>query len=365
MTIQIRQGQVIALFAFDIGFEVSMERLGSLPSSVPAPPLTQKKQRPPHLQYASPPRVLSLGSADPLVSSPGTIQATVFDFGAASIAYRWPLASTDGLSLEDLPSFSHQLYVRNLEQNARKQIQQLIEMIRPAIVRPDLSALVEDYYLFVVEEFNQPWQADVLLRQHGSTMAQVLRFETQPLSAQQQEEALAHRVTYFQSDLVLVDWNAALIIDRDFWDAANVLELLNVELLEVRYVDAELDRRIGDYQGSMKRPTGWSLPFKTPYRKTIQELAELRIESLVLAKRVENALKLIGDQYLARIHNAATARFYLPDWETAISRKLDLIASFYQLLTDRVRTSQSQTLELVIILLILAEIALAIFKSSF
>jgi len=287
----------------------------------------------------------------------------VFDFGAASIAYRWPLAaSREKLFLQDLPQLSQELYGRNLEAHARAQAQRLMETIRSAIVRPELSSLVEDYYLFIIEEFDQPWRAEELLAQHRSTLAQVLRFESQPLSREQQDDALTQRIAYFQNDLVLVDWNSAIIYDRDYVDAANVLELLNVELLEARYIDAELDKRIIEYQGLVRKPTGWSLPFRTPYRKTIQELAELRIESLVLAKRVESALKLIGDLYLARVHNAATARFYLSDWESAISRKLDIIANFYQLLTDRVRTTQSHTLELVIIALILAEILMAIFR---
>lgn len=360
--IQIRQGQILALFAFDIGFEVSMDKLSSLLTSVPVPPLTQKKQTPSHLQYSRPPRLVSLGETEALGAFPGNIQATVFDFGAASIAYRWRLTGAQELvALDDLPRLSHELYVRNLELHARTQAQWLIDTIRPAIVRPDLSILVEDYYLFVIEDLDRACQAEELLAQHRSTLAQVLRFETLALSTEQQEEALSHRIAYFQNDLVLIDWNAALIYDRDYWDAANVLELVNVELLEARYIDAELDKRIIEYQAPLRRPTEWSLPFRNPYRKTIHELAELRIESLILAKRVENALKLIGDQYLARIHNAATVRFYLADWEAVTSRKLDIIANFYELLTDRVRTAQSQTLELVIILLILAEILLASF----
>jgi hypothetical protein len=360
---QILQGQVIALFAFDIGFEVSLEPLGGLFSSVPMPKLTQKKQTPSYLQYSRPPRIANLGEIDPLLSTPGNIQAMVFDFGAASIAYRWPLASPGkALSLQDLPRLSQELYARNLEAHAKTQAQRLIETIRPAIVRPELSALVEDYYLFIIEELDRSWRAEELMAQHRSTLAQVLRFETQSLSQEQQEEALFQRISYFQNDLVLVDWNAAIIYDRDYWDAATVLELLNVELLEARYIDAELDKRISEYQGLVRKTTGWSLPFRTPYRKAIQELAELRVESLVLAKRVENALKLIGDLYLARLHNAATTRFYLPDWEAAISRKLDIIANFYQLLTDRVRSAQSHTLELVIIALIFAEILMAIFR---
>jgi hypothetical protein len=361
---KILQGQVVALFAFDLGFEVSLERLlGKEFASIPVPPLTQKKQTPAYLQYSRPPQIMGLGEADPLLVTPASIQAMVFDFGAVSISFRWPLrAPEEKLPLQELPKLSQDLYSRNLEVDARAQARRVMEAIRPAIVRPDLSALVEDYYLFIIEEFDRPWRVEELLAQHSSTLAQVLRFETQPLSREQQEEALAQRVAYFQNDLVLVDWNAAMIYDRDYWDAANVLELLNVELLESRYIDAELDKRINEYEGLVRKRTAWSLPFRTPYRKAIQELAELRIESLVLAKRVENALKLIGDLYLARIHNAATTRFYLADWEAATSRKLDLIAQFYQLLTDRVRTAQSHTLELIIIALILAEVLMAIYR---
>ena len=359
---QILQGQVVALFAFDLGFEVSLERLDEF-SSMLLPPLSQKKQTPAYLQYARPPRIINLGEIPALFAMPGTIQAMVFDFGAASIAYRWSLAaSRKKLHLQELPRLSQELYGRNLEADARMRAQRVMQMIKPAIVRPELSTLVEDYYLFVIEEFDRPLQAEELLAQHRSTLAQILRFETQSLSGEQQEEALAQRIGYFQNDLVLIDWNAAIIYDRDYWDVANVLELLNVELLEARCIDAELDKRIGEYQGLLRKPTEWSLPFRTPYRRTIQELAELRIESLVLAKRVESALKLIGDLYLARVHNAATSRFYLPDWETAISHKLDIVANFYQLLTDRVRTAQNQTLELIIIALILAEILMAIFR---
>ena len=48
--------------------------------------------------------------------------------------------------------------------------------------------------------------------------------------------------------------------------------------------------------------------------------------------------------------------------QAAISRKLDIVANFYQLLTDWARTAQNQTLELIIIVLILAEILMAVFR---
>jgi hypothetical protein len=357
------KGRVIALFAFDIGFEVALDQLSKLPSSAPVQPISPKKQTPTFLQYSKPPLVVYLGETEPILSEAGRAQVTVFDFGAASIAYQWPLpAGEQALSFPDLQPLSRTLYDLNLETQAKEQIQAFLEENRTAISRPELSPLVEDYYLFVIEEFDQPWSAADLLERHGPLIAQMLRFETQPLSLEQQNEALNQRLSYYENDLVVVDWNAALVYDRDYHDTVNVLELLNVELLEARYTDEQLDRRISDYQRVSLKQRASLVPFLTPNRKAIQALAELRLESLVLAERVDNALKLIGDLYLARVHALAARRLYLQDWESSISRKLDIIASLYQLLTDRVRTTQSQTLELVIIILILVEILMGVFS---
>jgi hypothetical protein len=356
----INKGQIVAFFAFDLGDEIDLEQLSRLTAAVPAPPLSRKKQTPPYLQYTRLPLVLHLGSAPELFSSVGTLQATAFDFGAVSLTYRWT-APAD-LSLDGLPQLSRTLYEQNLAFQAGAAIEQLLARIKSAIARPRLAGLVEDYYLFVIEELDRACSAEELLTEHRATLAQALRFETAPLSPSQQAEAISQSISYYQNDLVLLDWNAAIIYDRDYEDTLSVLELLNVELLEARYIDARLDTRIGEYSKLIRQRPEWPFPFRTPYKQTIQELAELRIESSLLSERVDNSLKLIGDLYLARLHTAAAQRFYLYEWERIISRKLEIISEFYRLLTDRVRTAQSQALELIIILLILVELVLALFR---
>ena len=359
---RILQGQAVALFAFDVGYEVSLERLRSLLPSTPVRPLSGKKQTPTYLQYTRPPQILSLGPAEGFLAEPGDIQAAVFDFGVVSLAYRWPLTvSGQSLPLLDLPRLSQDLYRRNLEARARGQVEDLMKEIGPAIVGPELSPLVEDYYLFIVERLDESLRAEELLGRHAAALANTLRFETAALSREQQEEALGQRASYYEGDLTIVDWNAAFIYDPDYEDTARVLELLNVELLEARNIDARLDKRIEEYAGLVRRPTEWPVPLRTPYRQVIQDLAELRVESALLSERVDNALKLIGDLYLARIHAAAARRLYLQEWGGVIAHKLEIIAGFYQLINDRVRTAQSQTLELVIIALIMVELCLAVF----
>lgn len=360
----IEQGQALALFAFDIGYEVSLEAVGKLLPSLPVQPLSRKKKTPNYLQYTYAPQVHFLGETEAFHRFPGQIQATIFEFGAVSISYRWPLATPGNpLPLQELPLASLALYERNLEMEARRQVEALLKQIRPAVTRPELSDLVEDYYVFILEQFSTAVAAEELLTDYPALLAQTLLFDTEHLSKEQQKATLTHAISYYERDLVLIDWNASLICDSEYTDTLNVLELLNVELLEARYMDSLLDKRLKGYEKLIqKSPQQWYMPLYIPYRQAINELAELRIEASLLEERVDNSLKLIGDLYLARVYSAASEQFYLHTWDTSISKKLDIIANLYQLLTDRVNTSQGQTLELIIILLILIEISLNVFS---
>jgi hypothetical protein len=48
---------------------------------------------------------------------------------------------------------------------------------------------------------------------------------------------------------------------------------------------------------------------------------------------------------LSRIHSAAAAKLHLADWEKMIGEKLQILDELYERVDDRVRTAQSQTLE--------------------
>src|SRR5262245_62102015 len=162
---RILQGQVVAMFAFDVGYEVSLERLAAMMATTPVQPLSRKKQTPTYLQYTKPPQILHLGLATGHFTSPGTLPATIFDFCAVSISYRWNLAAGEPVTLEDLPRISHDLYNLNLETHAKEQVENLILKIEPAIIRPKLAELMEDYYLFIIEKLDNAPLAEDLIAQ--------------------------------------------------------------------------------------------------------------------------------------------------------------------------------------------------------
>ena len=358
---RITHGEAVALFAFDIGYAVRLDELERHVPSLPLEAFTRKKQTPQYFQYTKPPRVIDLGPALPLAGRVGTVRGLVFDFGAVSISYHWALPdSGEPIELEELPEISQSLYGLDLESDARRRLLKLMELISPAVERAAVSDLVEDYYIFILAGLSEPLEAAGLCERYGPTLAQTLRADTRPLSKQQATDLLAQSISYYTDDLTLVDWNAAVIYDRDYWDTVNVLELLNVELLEARYVDAELDKRIDDYAGLAHRPARFPIPLRNPYAQAIEELAELRIFASLLSERVDNALKLVGDLYLARVHNTASARLHLAEWDTTISRKLAIVDGLYEVLTDRVRSAQGQTLEIIVIALIFFEILMAL-----
>jgi uncharacterized Rmd1/YagE family protein len=74
---------------------------------------------------------------------------------------------------------------------------------------------------------------------------------------------------------------------------------------------------------------------------------------------VNNALKLIGDQYLARVYKLAGDRLHLPQWDASILRKLQTVDSIYQKMNDEQQARRMEVLEWIIIVLIALSIGLA------
>lgn len=88
----------MAFFAFDIGYEVSMEMIPRLCQATTIQPLSRRRQTPAYLQFTKPPVTLNLSSNEIVVGATARLRATVFDFGAVSLAYQWKLPCASNLS---------------------------------------------------------------------------------------------------------------------------------------------------------------------------------------------------------------------------------------------------------------------------
>ena len=82
------------------------------------------------------------------------------------------------------------------------------------------------------------------------------------------------------------------------------------------------------------------------------------MENALLFEGINNAIKLIGDQYLSRVYREATRRFHLAEWDASVLRKLDTLQRVYEKIADEHAARRMEVLEWIIIILIAVSIVL-------
>ena len=353
-------GQLIGLFTFDVGYEIDLPRAQALVGEGERETTTSRRRAAPaHLAYATPPVRAPLGTREVRVGSTivtATASARIHEFGAVTILLQSPL----DCALEALPGLTSTLAgVGPLEIAARDLLERLHERIRPTVTKPGLNPFVEDYYVIQVDRLEPPATVPELLAQGRRILASALRCEATPLSDAETDEVFRTQLSYYPDDLVVTEWNVALVIDDvDFADTVNVLEYLNVQLLELRFYDDVLERYMAETFALATAPArGWPLLHR-PYRRAVTELAAIRLDVAGIIERVHNALKLAGDLYLAKIYTRTADRLALHAWEESVGRKLDVLQQSHALLIERVTNARSEALEVIIIVLIALEIVL-------
>lgn len=355
----LRRATAYALFVFDLGQGVDLESCRRRLASGTGQALIKGKRRAPrHFQFETPPLTISARSPALTVGEHATASGAdvlLYDFGAVTVTYAIPFAG----DVERLVELSCALADdETLLADARRQVEQLMAAAGDAIHLPRHSELVEDYFLFHVCEPEGGLSPEAACGAHAQDLARVLRAEPGVLSPAEVADALAQRISYGLDDLVLVDWNAAWILDREADDARAVLEFANVQLLEMRFLDQRLDRQLDRaYEYLSGGGSGWR-PGALRFRSDLRPVAQMQVDGAILFERVGNALKLIGDPYLARVYRLAAQRFRLGEWNAGILRKLDAMESIYHKISDRASTRRLELLEWIIILLIAVSIAL-------
>ncbi|MBI2981975.1 MAG: hypothetical protein HYY44_06775, partial [Deltaproteobacteria bacterium] len=75
-----------------------------------------------------------------------------------------------------------------------------------------------------------------------------------------------------------------------------------------------------------------------------------------------NISKFFGDWYLARVYLAARERFHLATWKESIQSRLSNLDHFYEVLRAEANESWMLVLELLIVLLFIADLAAVFLK---
>jgi hypothetical protein len=348
--------------AFDWGEEIDLKRARAL---VPAEAREFPRRRRTPSSIAYRPRPLRCWLAPVALELPevGKVQAgaeaTVFDFAGVSLALHVPFQLTAGCLkrvagwLADPTAF-----VRA----ARAALAPLHRQLLPAIQNPlwqdDLS---EEYFVFHFPPTEAGPSPELLLGAGSDWLAGLVQLEAEPLSREETAESLRLYLRYSPHDLFVPNWAAAVLVDQDCDETLQTIEFANLQLLEFRHIDNRLDVNLETAYGLIHNLAKSWVSFWRSYARTLRALGELKVEANGLFERIGNVLKLVGDQYLARVYHLLVQRFHLQEWEQSIERKLEVAEGVYQVLSDQTDTYRAEFLEVIVVLLIVIEVVLAVF----
>jgi hypothetical protein len=363
-TLVFEQAQCLCYRIFDIADEIHLER-ARMRLSADTRRMRLTREGSEYLQLADPPITAELGRRPlPLRGGAVTVEvmARVFSHGAASVILKVPIPP--GTSIEELVPLADELFdSAAVDALALETVQQLRKDLGDATDGDHLWEQSESYTILFARSVRGASRASELLERMDVARLLLGERGDVPLSAQERAEVLQTSYSYTESDLAVIDWNGAFVYEPSgSMDIPDVLEIVNAQLLELRYYDDLLDRSIkGVYEGGLRTQRGAALRiFTSPYRRSARKALRTLLEMSEFIERVENSLKIIGDFYLARVYEGAVKRLRIRQWQASVTRKQQMLAQVYALLRGEVDTDRALTLEGMIVVLIVLEMVLAL-----
>jgi hypothetical protein len=361
--IQKYTGEVVYIYAFDVAYEMSRKPLRELLGQPVAQFVVDSSKRSPRQPMFYRPqmvRLLPLERIGP--HGPVRVERVVklLPVGAISISVRVPF---EVQQVEDLVAY-HDLQFSNgsLNEEVRRLAEELRSELAAYYVRPvRYLAEEEAYTVFCFEsplrtEEGVALNAENWWRSNRRAVASLLTQEPDidHLSRQEADESTGRYLSYYEHDLVVSDWDAALIMDepQNFDETLYVMELANLQLAELEAYDRILDDSLERaYRDLTARPVrGRAL--------ILRELREIRIDLARFSDELSNITKFFGDWHLARIYENISARFHLADWHRTIDKKLQTLDDLYQLLHHDQTNRWMLILEVTIVLLFVIDLVI-------
>src|SRR6266850_271848 len=356
-------GEVVYIYAFDVAYEMTRQPVRELLGQPVAQFVMDSSKRSPKQLFFYRPQMVRLPPLERIgPHGPVRIERVIklLPVGAISITVRVPFEERQ---VEDLVVY-HDLQFSNgfLHEEVRRLAEEVRRELESYFIRPVAHLAEEEAYtVFCIEsplstEDGAVIRAENWLRANRRSVASLLTQEPdiEHLSKQESDESTGRFLSYYEHDIVVIDWDAALLIDepQNFDETLYVMELANLQLAELeaydRILDNSLERAYRDLTGRRMRGRA----------AILRELREIRIDLARFSDELSNISKFFGDWHLARIYENISARFHLSDWHRTMDGKLQTLDNLYQLLNHDQTNRWMLILEMTIVLLFVIDLVI-------
>ncbi|MGH7950516.1 MAG: hypothetical protein ACREFE_01145 [Limisphaerales bacterium] len=346
------KGDVVYLYAFDVANEIITTRVQEILSEKPFPfeirkERTLPKDMPLYKPLAIQPRPLPAL----LRGTPVRLLIRLYNVGVVTVMMR---AAFETDSLADLFPF-HNPKLENgetldaaalkLASGVCNNLNEFNLMIGCREFPPP-----EAYTVFCLTDLDGASDANLWLAEHRRETAGLLtETAAENLSESQVNEVLRVQRSFENTDLAIIDWDAAFVADLTGYvdDVLYALELANLQLEEFRVMDRRLDSYLDRaYEDLEKR----RLPLFGAANKVLRHLRRFRVDVAKLADEVTHITKFFGDWYLARVYLGARDRFYLDQWRASVEQRLAQLDKLYSVVHAEVNEARMLWLEIIIVI---------------
>lgn len=361
------KGEVVYLYAYDVANEIATDKVQQILTTRPAPVRIRTDHTYPKDVPLYQPLTIEPERQAAIGGRPVRLVLRIYDVGVVSITVRVPVEVGQLADLQ--PLHSRRLdNGQTLDELAGELCLDACKSLGDAMIESSPPTEPEAYTVFCLTEIDgtadgtsggatdvQQW-----LTTHRRAVAGLLS-ETDParLSEEQVRESFRVERSFSLGDVVIIDWDAALLVDLDGYvdDVLYILELANVQLEEYRRMDERLDKYLNRaYEEVQQHRFGI---FGT-YTSILRKLRLFRVDVTKLSDEVSHIGKFLGDWFLARVYLGASERFYLEHWRTSVEQRLDQLDKLYNVVNSEVMNRRLLWLECLIVVFFAIDLALLV-----
>lgn len=350
------RGEIAWLYAFDVADEIEFSGLETLLGERATRLTVTGDRAGPRDVPVYRPLTTTLAATEPLGEGRAArVRVKIFDVGVITIEMRMAFECR---SLDELYS-AHRPQCASgeqLEAVAHRYCERVVAELKPRLCRHSDPPIVEAYTVFCLTHLDETPDLNAWIEAQRASIAGLLT-ETAPttLSEQQIAETLRIRRSFARTDAVVIDWDAALLVDLagPIDDVLYVLELANLQWEEFRVIDRRLDGHLDrTYAALERRPR---MIFGQHVR-TLRTLRRIRLDVSKLADEVQHITKFLGDWHLARVYDGARERFYLDQWQASVEDRLHALDDLHREIRDEASERRMLWLEVAIVVLFVIDI---------
>jgi hypothetical protein len=352
-------GNINYYVLFDLGHEIDLNQAATKLSELIGKKPFQFRRPSKSVLIGETPLVIPLGTTcfdSSQTEEIWTVTGKIWNYGALSLNFC--LEIDQPLPFKQLTFIAQRMETsKSISEGIIDIANKLVSDLSTSVKNPAISKPMEDYLLFNYRPQNYK-NSGLFLQQalKDDGFYQLMLTDPNLEASEQIKTALQSQVVkYSQNDFVIIDWNSAFICSEGDWaDIADVIEFAVCQLLELRYYDELLTKKLTHLYRSIQSPP--SSLYNSPYKGFAKEAALIYIEMAEIIEKVENAFNVVGDFYYARVYRLAIERFRIKDWQQSVDTKLKNLADLAMLFQTEVNAQRTHLIELTIVILIAIEV---------